>query len=70
MFQVRLILAGGCSKAPGCQRADEDRRVCTPVDTMCSADLVDVTSQFTGSHVDVFVHGRNSFTNERVHSHI
>jgi len=39
-----------------------------PVYSICSADLVDVTSQFTVSLGDVFVNGRNGFNNERVQS--
>jgi len=70
VFQVCLILAGGWSKTAECWRADESRRVCTPVNAICSTDLVDVTSRFTGSHGNVFVDGRNGFTNERVESHI
>ena len=39
---------GGWSKVAECQRADEGRQMCTPVYRICSADLVGVTSQFTG----------------------
>ena len=67
-FKGCLILAGGWSKAAECYRADEGMRMCTPVYSICSADLVDVTSQFTGSHGDVVVKGRKGFTNERVQS--
>ena len=70
MFQGCLVLAGGWSKAADCWRADDGRRTCTPVYTICSPDLVDVASQFTGSHVDVSMNSRDGFSNESVQSHI
>jgi len=67
-FKRCLILAGGWSKAAERSRAHEGRRICTPVYSICSADLVNVAIQFTCSHGDVLVNGHNGFTNERVQS--
>ena len=60
----------GSSKAAECLRADEGARMCTPVNTIWRADLVDVTSQIPGSHGHVFMDGCNGFINELVQSHV